>query len=462
MSDDLISALVVRRGALAWSTLRRKKNRLEVAETRQATFEVPAGVTDLAAPEVVQRLKPLCAQIGGRVAVAMPAEQVLLRVVRLPTVDTAEIREMAALQVDKFSPFPVEQMAISQEVLHQQDGASRVLVAAVLQEHVQKLGNLLRSAGVHPREVDVEVLGWWRLLKQGQHIPAEGRHLLLLLDEAGTEMIVAQDGVPVILRSLGSHRHLAPAESAAEVAEEMNYTLTTLESEWGAQAPDVIRVWHRDEVPVEFLARLRELSEVEVETCSLEKLPPLTEGLARRAAERAPHILDLAPPDWKTALESRHLKRVLLTVSGVFVALWLIAVLALGVGLNLQKRQLGAARAELKALQEPARLVGQLKDQVRSLERYADRTYSGLECLREIVQVLPEGVDITAFTYKKYGQINLRGEADSSDPIYDFFQALEQSQLFPEVKPEGVTQQQRAGKTRSQFKVTIALPEEKP
>lgn len=461
MSDDLISAVVVRRGALAWATLRRKKNRLEVAGQRSETYELPAGVTDPAAPEVIQRLKPLCAHIKGRVAVALPSDQVLMRVVRLPTTDMAEIRDMAALQVDKFSPFPVEQMAVSQEVLHQQDGASRVLVAAVQGDHVRKLGDTLRAAGVFPREVDVEVLGWWRLLKQGQQIPAEGRHLVLIIDEHCTELIVSQDGVPVIIRSLGSHRHLSPAESAAEIAEEMNYTLTTLEAEWGAQAPDALRVWHRSEVPVEFLAKLRELSEVDVVTSSLDGLPPLAEGLARRAAERAPHILDLAPADWKVALESRKLKRVLLLVSGAFLVLWLAAVAVLAAGLGMQKRHLAAARADLKALQEPAKVVEQLKDQVRSLERYADRTYSGLECLREISQVLPAGVDLTAFTYKKYGQVNIRGEADASDPIYDFFQALEQSQLFPEVKPEGVTQQQRAGRMKSQFKVTIVLPEEK-
>lgn len=462
MSDDLISALVVRRGELAWTTLRRRKNRLEVAERRQELFEMPAGVTDLAAPEVQQRLKPLCAQIKGRVAVALPSDQVLMRVVRLPTLDAAEIRDMAALQVDKFSPFPVEQMAVSQEVLHQQDGASRVLVAAVQQEHVQKLGNVLRSAGVHPREVDVEVLGWWRLLKQENRIPAEGRHILLIIDTTCTELVVAQDGVPLIIRSLGSHSHLAPTESAAEIAEELNYTMTTLEGEWGAQVPDVIRVWHRAEAPVEFLARLRELSDIEVETSSLDQLPPLSEGLARRSAERAPHILDLAPPDWKVALASRHLNRILLVVSGIFLALWLVAVLVLGVGLNLQKRKLAGMKAEVRALQEPARLVEQLKEQVRSLERYSDRTYSGLECLREVSQVMPDGLDITAFTYKKYGQVNIRGEADSGDPIYDFFQALEKAELFPEVKPEGVTQQQRGGKMRSQFKVTIVLPEEKP
>lgn len=460
MSDDLITALALRRGSLEWTSLRRKKNRIEVEHQRAETFEMPAGVTDLGAPEVVQRLKPLLAQVKGRLAVALPSDQALMRVVRLPTNDAEEIREMAALQVDKFSPFPVEHMAVSQEILAEQDGSSRVLIVASLSEHVDKLGALLQAAGAYPRAVDVEVMGWWRLLKQEGQIPAEGRHIVLIVDAHCTEMIVAQDGVPVMIRALGSHAHLAPAESAAEIAEELNYTLTTIEGEWGVQAAGMIRVWHRKDLAVEFLARFRELCDVDVVTSSLEQLPPLSEGLARRAAERAAHLLDLAPPDWKTAIASRKLNRAILVAACCFLAAWLAGVLALGVGLHVQKGRLAAAKAALEARRGPAREVEQLKDQVRSLERYADRTYSGLESLREVSRLLPAGVDITAFTYKKYGQVNIRGEADSSDPIYDFFQALEKSELFPEVKPEGVTQQQRGGRMRSQFRVTIVLPEE--
>lgn len=460
MADDLITALVVRRGTLEWTTLHRRKGRLDVVAQETAAFELPAGVTDMNAPEVVERLKPICSRLKGRLAVALPSEQVLMRVVRLPTLDAEEIREMAALQVDKFSPFPVEQMAVSQEMMAQAEGATRVLIAAVLQEHVAKLGGLLQAAGASPREVDVEVLGWWRLLKQAQKIPEEGPHILLIVDGPATELIVARDGVPVLVRPLGSQVHLAPAEAASEIAEELNYTLTTLESEWGIQPAGGLRLWNRDELSPDFLARLRETIDMEVETHRLSELSPLSEGLCRRAAERAGHMLDLAPPDWKVNIQSRKLKRILLAAGGAFLVLWLVAAGLLVAGVQVEKRRLAAARAELEGLQQPARRVEQMKEQVRSLDRYTDRTFSALECLREVSQVLPAAVDITAFSYKKYGEVNIRGEADSGDPIYDFFQALEKSELFPAVKPEGVTQQQRQGKMRSQFKVTIELPGE--
>ena len=462
MSDDLITALVLRRGALAWTTLQRKKNRLEVVENKISTFEWPAGVTEWQAPEVIERIKPLCAQIKGRVALALPTDAALLRVVRLPTVEAEEIRDMVALQVDKFSPFPVDQMAVSQEILHQHEGASRVAIVAAPLDTVSRWGAALQAVELFPREVDVEVLGWWRLLKQEKQIPETGRHLLLLMEESGAELLVVQDGVPVLMRALGHPAAGTSSEAASELAEELNYTLTTLEAEWGSGGVQAIQLWQRGAASTEFLEQLRAACQLEVETHQLDRLPSLSEGLARRSAERGPHLVDLAPADWKTALESRKLKRVLMMIAASLVGAWLLGVVAVVGGLLLENRRVAALETEVAALKKPAAEVEQMKQQVRSLERYAARTHSGLECLREVVALLPEGPELNAFTYKKYAEVNLRGEADSSGPIYDFFQALEKSPLFKEVKPEGVTQQARAGRVRSQFRVTLVLPAEEP
>lgn len=460
MSDDLITAVVLRRGALLWTTLQRKKNRLEVVENKAATFEWPAGVADWQAPEIVERLKPLCQQLKGRVALALPTESTLMRVVRLPTVEAPEIRDMVALQVDKFSPFPVDQMAVSQEILHQHEGASRVIMATAPLETVNRWGALLHGAGLFPREVDVEVLGWWRLLKQERQIPESGRHLVLLLEESGTELLVVQDGIPVLLRSLGRPGATAPASLAAELAEELNFTLTTLEAEWGSGGVHTLHVWNRGALPVGFVEALRAETQLELEVHALETLPHLTEGLARRAAERGPHLVDLAPAEWKTSLESRKLKHALLVAGGVCLGLWLMGVLVVAGGLLWAKRQAAVLAEQVAELKKPAAAVEQLKEQVRSLERYADRRYSGLECLREVVALMPAELDLNTFSYKKYDEVALRGEADVSGPIYDFFQALEKSGLFKEVKPEAVTQQPRGGKVRHQFKVSLVLPPE--
>ncbi|MCS6771733.1 MAG: PilN domain-containing protein [Kiritimatiellae bacterium] len=454
MADVFITGVFVEADAVEWTTLRRRKGQIEVAEHRRLALPTDNDAARQSALGAAIR------GMKGPIAVALPTEKALLRAIRLPTIDLAEIRDMAALQVDKFSPFPAEHMAIGQEVVAQDQTSSLVVVAAALNEHVEACAETFRRAARLPRDLDISVFGWWRLLRQEGHLPEDGWALILLAEGPRTELLAIQRGAPIIIRSLGPISAADPASSALEFAEEIAYTVTLLESEWGLPAPERLELWRKTSVPASFVDTLSGALPFRVEPRILDTLPPLSEGIARRALERGPHVLDLAPSAWKAAIASKRLRRNLAVAACVMIAIWLGAVGSVAAALKIRQGRLAAAQAELAEMRAPARAVEQLKEQVRSLERYMDPRYSPLECLREISERLPAGVDLTAFTYKKFGQISLRGEADQSDPIYEFFSQLEKSTLFPSVKPEGITQQQRGGKNRSQFKVTIELPPE--
>ena len=45
---------------------------------------------------------------------------------------------------------------------------------------------------------------------------------------------------------------------------------------------------------------------------------------------------------------------------------------------------------------------------------------------------LPTGVDLTSYNYKKYEDVSLRGESDTDEPIYSFFESLKDEPLFKE------------------------------
>ena len=154
-----------------------------------------------------------------------------MRVVDLPTSDPAEMAGMVELQVDKFSPFPVEHMAVAFELLSQKETSSRVLIATVQREIVENLGAAFREAGILPHWIDVEVMGWWTLLKEQGELPETGRTVLLILDGNGAELIICEDGIPVVIRSLGTAAGVSEDEFYAELADEIGYTLTTLEAE---------------------------------------------------------------------------------------------------------------------------------------------------------------------------------------------------------------------------------------
>ncbi|MDZ4198166.1 MAG: hypothetical protein U1E27_02670, partial [Kiritimatiellia bacterium] len=61
-------------------------------------------------------LHAACRRMGGRVSLALPSSDMLLRVWSLPPSAPEEIGGMIELQIDKISPFPIEEMTIAWEV----------------------------------------------------------------------------------------------------------------------------------------------------------------------------------------------------------------------------------------------------------------------------------------------------------------------------------------------------------
>ena len=480
MAQNPITAIFFREEIAEWTTLRPVKSGYEVAEHR--TVDI-ATTVDFSAAETSVAIKAACAHIKGDLCAALPADKTLMRVVDLPTADPLELRGMADLQVDKFSPFPIEHMAVAVEVLSQKENASRVLIVAVQREIVETFGKTLGAAGLLPHWIDVHIMGWWSLLKEQGAIPEKGRAVLLLLEKNGAELIVSQDGSPVVFRSLGSGQGLTEDEYFSELADETAYTLTTLEAERGAVDGMKISLWYgivkappkvvlpgleptehpatMDGAPVGLVEKLREGCGVEVDSRSLDTLSPLTEGLARRIAAKGDAALNLAPPEWRTQESGRRTKKSLLVASAAFLAIWLVGVIGFSVGLKMQETRRDKMKASIAILEQSADKVRELKDKITSFEQYADRSRSALECLREVSALLPEGVDLSSFSYKKGVSVSLRGECATPEPIYNFVQALQQSALFIEVKTEGVRSKTvQSGGQKSEFSVTATLPGE--
>jgi hypothetical protein len=339
---------------------------------------------------------------------------------------------MVQLQVDKFSPFPVDKMVVSHEVLAKRENGFVVLMAAALEEAISAGYRELESCGVRPGVVDACVLGRWQTLLDAGAVAPQGRQVVVVLEGTQPEIVVAQDGMPILFRQLGDASSLDAAALADEVLQETTYALTAIEMEHGGAELAGVRVVAGGQVP-EAVAQAFARDYPGVAVAGIPgDLPSVATGLARRLAARREGEagVDLVPAVFRQMGSARAFRRRLLRVALGIVLVWLAAVAGVCGYVVFERTQLARISAKRETWRQPALDVRAMRKRVAVIKRYMDHTYSVLECMRAVVSNQPQGVDLTSFTYKKGEAVRVSGEGANVDVVYAFKTALDGSEIF--------------------------------
>lgn len=462
MGSAWVTGVCLRPNGLEWTVLRRGKESWE--RVSQDSLHVDESAEDR--DEIIRGALKKC---RGRVAVSLPFNQVLLRMVLLPSVDGEELAGMAELQIDKFSPFPEEDTATGVEVLESSEATSLTALAVVRRDAVEQAGAPFQAIGALPDAVDVEPLAWWWGLKQLPETELRGGIVALRAEGDGkVEMALIRDGKPLAFGSLPSlppEVKTADADAysswIADAVEEAAYSLTTLETDWGTADMGRLLVFAAEGISTAWAAELgKELGIGEVSVRTLGECPSLSEGVARRLVDAAePLAMDLAPDAWREEDANKRTKRRFLRAATIFIVAWLLGLGLFFTLLNVRRAQLRELETDVTQKEGPAMEVRRLRAKVLDFATYADRSHSALECLRVVSEALPAGAELTSWVYRKGVSLTLRGEAESSETIYAFTRNLEAAGLFSDVRSEGITMKTGAGGVqRYSFGVMAALP----
>ncbi len=441
-----------------WAVLRR--NRKGTEKIREGSLPVPEGFfqqenAPLFPSEVLADIRK---NFRGIVTVSLPSSQLLMRVLELPATNPDELKGMVELQMDQISPFPVDQLTISYEVLHQTENHSRVLAVAAQRKTVDTLGDLFKAQNVYIRSLDAEVLAWWSLLIAHGQVLCEGRVVLILEEHTEFSMIVVDEGTPVCFRSLELFHNFTDEAVMREIVEEVSYTLLSLEAEYGRREITGVLFWSEAEVPPLLCDLLREECHAEVVLHDLSSIPPVSEGLALRTVERRLHHAELVPREWIDLQRRKRLMKIATVAAIAVLSIWLAVITITGAVFSIKQSSYNRVRREAAKYEGPARAAQSAREEMLSLEKYADRSRSALECLREITASLPVGVEITSFTYKKGDVVTLRGSSERAEEVYDFFQKLGASGIFEGIKDQPVSTRMLSNRRVSTFSVTAELP----
>lgn len=459
MGARIVNAIALQNAGLEWSLLRTGSDKAGIPTPPQLRPLSPGTQPSLKEalsadlPRLAEELRLALKGLKGPITLGIPGSWVFMKILTLPTPSPDEIAGMVELQVDKFAPFPLDSLSFSWEVLHEADGQSRILIAALKSDLAEALGNCFQSAGFLLDRIDLNLVASLRLIQAvpGQ-IHSVGRQLLIFLEAGQCDLVLMHDGIPAILRTLEGFEGLTPEEINGEILREAMNTLASLEAEQGGHLAPV-SLYFRGGEPLELATTLHNGLGLDVVTVPLDNFPPVSRGLGQRVLTA--ETLNLAPLAWKSIRSRKAAQRHLLFASIAAVALWLCAVLTLAGLLVAQRRIQKRAQARLVALTAPAQVVRDLQARVMRLDQYKDRTHSALESLREITEALPGGLELKSFTYRKGKSVEIAGHASSVTLVYDFKKALDESSLFIGIEL-GRTAPDSTG--RESFKMTAKLP----
>jgi hypothetical protein len=436
MAKNIITGLVSRDDRLQWtSVLIGTKGEVSIVERSgpgNGTGKAPekdGEVGSEEAPQLDELLLQESARLKGALHFAMPAEKALIRVMDLPTVDDEEIDGMVELQLDKVCPYPVDHMYVSWERLQETEHGCRVLVAAAKRQYLDQIGQAADEASLVLHRTDVDVLCWIDLMRASGEIPEHGRHILVLADKSATHLVVFDHQSPVLFQSLGESSSDGDAELMQAVAEELEYTMTSLENEWGVVEYVTCSVWHWNNAP-SGLDQLEQVLECQIHTRNLSSLPELSEGVTNRAVRAGDGLVDIAPKGWKQAEELRRLRKNVFIGAGAVMGIWLIGLIGFFIWVSMTQGDLDKLKGKLAATEKPASEVKDLQRRVLELSQYTNRTYSALECFREVIETMPAGVELTDLTYDKSQGVQLRGESRIRNNLDLLIKGLTESDLF--------------------------------
>jgi len=455
--DKIITAVCRTVDGIEWTSWQIKPDGAEQVQQDAVPVDFSGDTTDelIASIELPENVTD---HLTGDITVPLRTSELLMRVMEFPTVEVGEIADMVGFQIDKISPFPSDQLAVSHEVLRQTEDTSLVLMAAAKRSCIDAIGDIFNEKGVRIHSIDARVLGWMKLLDDEGHIADEGCEIFIIADVIDFSLVVVESGIPVAFRMLDAQTD--DVNAVDELAHEIGYTLTTLDTERDLPAPSAIQFWSHGDLAENLCAKLSEKCGLPIQHHPLASLPPLSEGIIRRTMAGKSRI-ELIPTEWVEHERRKQLRRKFTLISSSITVVWIIVLLVFYSIYKVRDVRLNRVHKRLAAIEPTARQALENRQKLKALKVYTDRSDSALECLLEVTQLLPPGnIEFASYNYKKGKGVTLRGTSGNDEMVYDFFEALTTSSLFDRLKDQSINAKTIKGVRSAVFSVALELPTE--
>ena len=378
----------------------------------------------------------------------IPRQSVTTKTLSLPSLDPAEIEEMAGFQAIKQIPYPKEEIAYGASLIETtSEGYSKVMLVICHRDMVERPLEVLRSCGLAPSKVTLSsfgIINWLRMDREFMAGFVAAPAIVVECAKAATDIVIADKERVIYTRGLtfGSGEG---GDYIERLKEEILRTLAAFEKESLALKP-VIAVFtgymsaieaHKEYlekalgIKVEFKDPFRIFPSGIPEKFRSFASSGSFSSLIGNAA--GPERVDLLPRKFKTA-QSVKVRRDEAVVSIALAAAVLILISFAVVNKLHQKEELlKMLESKLAAVAPSARDIGTKKEISDIVTAESSHRTRPLLVLNEFYRIAPSSINLVLYKYEE-GKVDIKGTASALSEVFRFVKLLDDSSYFENVE----------------------------
>ena len=373
------------------------------------------------------KLRVLASGEKSREAIlALPLNRLLVKMVRVPQDEDPVAFSEPILKV--LSPFPDEALTVSCETVRDDENGRVVIAAALPESAADDIGEALDAEKLSVVRIDSLALGQlrgiWTTLGE-----SSARRLILQDSPDCLSCIVLDGDQPSAIRAITDRTNLW---------REVTLSLLEAENFGGARKIDEIVLVETDGAAREDASSTEDgrtvaVSATGVDTQALAAFAPIRRitvgsdaalvGVADRANDEG--SLNALPESWRELLEETRFKAKFTRCLAVAGGIWLL-IMAILFGVPMVYGFMTDHQKSLsKQHQRQYAAVKEMKAKVDLIHKYSDHARGALEIMKALSDRLPEGITLSAWTYKRDEGVRVTGDAEVAEDVYAFKDAMD-------------------------------------
>lgn len=410
-----------------------------------------------------------------RVVTYLPRNMVNMRLLTIPSTDTAEVNEMVKLQGITQTPYTRAEVIVSHTLIgSRREGYSDVVLAFCQRKFIDDRINLLSAAGLKVDQVGLSspwVADWYFMNQASEGVQAQKGLLILIdCDFSFSDVIFCRDGKFLFSRSIvsGSSQLLqSPDQKVEEFCKEVLQALELTTEEFGMGEPKKVvlitsmppnpalraAIEKRLGLSVEFLDPTLSLKgEIRSDVQPGVSLTPLIGCVQKRSS-----LFDLLPEEARLRLAVEQKGREMITTGALALGLLAAVSLLFGGYFYQKKSYIEHLEKEINRTMQIAAEIEAKLIRTNLLERLKNTDTSLLANLEKISRLLPQGMYFNSIEYAHGDKVTLKGNAGEMSEVFDFVKSLEDSKSFKGVRSEQVSKKKSGDQVLANFVIICRL-----